>query len=68
MLFFIAKLKKSNTFFGEFEKKKQDPAYSPHARLVAYRHDDDAFWSWYMTMIRISVFCLVGSRFLVRLS
>ena len=67
MLFFHCRIKNSNTFYWEFEKK-QDPAYSPHARLVAYRHDDDAFWSWYMTMIRISVFCLVGSRVLVRLS
>ena len=44
MLFFIAKLKNPTLFIGN-SKKKQDPAYSPHARLIAYRDDDAAFWS-----------------------
>ena len=70
---FSEQFENSKAFNGEFEKK-QDPAYSPHARFIVYRDDDDVFWggSGYMMCFGLYVvydndavwcFWLVGSRF-----
>ena len=70
--FFMARLKNPKLFM--VNSKKQDPAYSPHARFIVYRDDDDVFWggSGYMMCFGLYVvydndavwcFWLVGSRF-----